>query len=112
MKRRLPLCSWPFAAVAIAFAFAAPLHAQISSQIPDSGGKTIQPSPIVPPGDGEVLPGPTPISDGTPPVTALSVQQAWKNTAGNTDFNAGTSWNSGVAPGAGDVAAFSGVEVS
>ena len=40
-----------------------------------------------------------------------AAQQVWKNTAGNTDFNAGTSWLSGMAPGAGDVAAFSSAKI-
>lgn len=54
---------------------------------------------------------------GSKPTTAtlapLNLQQVWKNTnVGVTDFNAGPSWTSGVAPGAGDVAAFSGAQVS
>jgi autotransporter-associated beta strand protein len=45
-------------------------------------------------------------------LAALNLQQVWKNTAGNTNFNAGTSWISGTAPGAGDVAAFTSAAVA
>ncbi len=47
-----------------------------------------------------------------PSMPGLDAQQVWKNTAGNTDFNAGTSWVSGIAPGAGDVAAFTAARVA
>lgn len=40
------------------------------------------------------------------------VDQTWLNTAGNTDFNAGTSWVSGTAPGAGDRAIFAAAAVA
>ncbi len=56
---------------------------------------------------GKPKPTPTP----GPPVDA---QQVWRNTAGNTDFNASASWNGGAgpAPTTGDVAAFSGIAVA
>jgi fibronectin-binding autotransporter adhesin len=38
--------------------------------------------------------------------------QTWKNTAGNTDFNAGTSWVSGTAPSTGDKALFTAAAVA
>ena len=124
--RRLYFSKLILAALAIAFVLVAPLHAQVGSRVPDGSGNTIQPSPIAPPTDGDttqpgpisgggdggdqIQPSPTPISSGTPPVTTLSAQQVWANTG--TDFNDGTSWNSSVAPGAGDVAAFSGAAVT
>src|SRR6266567_6761830 len=53
-------------------------------------------------------PKPTPT-----PAPTVDAQQVWKNTAGNTDFNAGASWVSGTAPGGSvDVAAFIAAEVS
>src|SRR6266480_3220576 len=57
---------------------------------------------------GKPKPTPTP----TPP--PVDAQQVWRNTAGNTDFNASASWNAGAgpAPVAGDVAAFSGAAVT
>ena len=51
-----------------------------------------------------------PTASATPPV--VDAQQVWKNTAGDTDFNAGTSWVSGIAPGAGDVGAFTAAVVA
>ncbi|MEY2480189.1 MAG: mucin9 [Verrucomicrobiota bacterium] len=76
-----------------------------------SGGDIVQPYPISPGHDGDQpLPSPTPISDGTPPVITQAAQQVWKNTG--TDFNDGASWVSGIAPSAGDVAAFSGAEAT
>ncbi len=49
------------------------------------------------------------VTNGTMnPMTAIS----WKNTSGNTDYNAGASWTGGVAPGASDVATFTGAAVS
>ena len=46
------------------------------------------------------------------PPAVVDAQQVWKNTAGDTDFNAGTSWVSGIAPGAGDVGAFTAAVVA
>src|SRR2546422_4442525 len=54
---------------------------------------------------------PKPTLTPTPP-PVVDAQQIWKNTAGNTDFNAGTSWMSGIAPGAGDVGAFAAAVVA
>src|SRR5438132_3368440 len=42
----------------------------------------------------------------------VDAQQVWKNTPGDTDFNAGTSWVSGIAPGGGDVGAFTAAVVA
>jgi len=42
--------------------------------------------------------------------SGTDAQQVWKNTG--TDFNSGSSWVSGTAPGAGDVAAFSGAKAT
>ena len=50
--------------------------------------------------------------DPTPSPTPDDAQQQWKNTAGNTDFNAGTSWVSGTAPGNNDVGAFTSAAVA
>jgi len=50
--------------------------------------------------------------DPTPSPTPDDAQQQWKNTAGNTDFNAGTSWVSGTAPGNNDVGAFTSAPVA
>ena len=44
----------------------------------------------------------TPVSPNGP----TAVDQTWKNSAGNTNFNDGASWNSGTPPGAGDRAIF------
>src|SRR5256885_1097290 len=107
MRARFALCSWLFAAVAMA----TPLHAQISSQIPDGGGNTIQPSPITPPSDGDttqpgpispggggdqILPSPTPVSGGTPPVTTLA-SQTWTGASGG-DWNTAGNWSGGAKP--------------
>ena len=54
---------------------------------------------------GKPKPTPRPTPAPTPaPTPMVDAQQVWKNVA--TDFNAGSSWNSGTAPGALDVAAF------
>ncbi len=50
--------------------------------------------------------------DPTPSPTPDDAQQVWKNTAGNTDFNAGASWVSGTAPGNNDVGAFTSAAVA
>ncbi len=46
------------------------------------------------------------------PASAHASARTWKNTAGNTDFNAGGSYTGGIAPGLGDVALFSGAAVA
>lgn len=58
----------------------------------------------------EPTPDPPPPPDGTP----VDAQQIWRNTAGNTSFNASASWNGGAGPvpGAGDVAAFTAAAVA
>jgi fibronectin-binding autotransporter adhesin len=63
-------------------------------------------------GNISVFAGPSGSKTSTVTLAALNLQQVWKNTAGNTDFNAGTSWVSGNAPGAGDVAAFTAAAVA
>src|SRR6266478_4383401 len=47
----------------------------------------------------------------TPP-PVVDAQQVWKNPTGDTDFNVGTSWVSGIAPGAGDVGALTAAVVA
>src|SRR6266403_155784 len=64
---------------------------------------------VVTPVAAKPKPKPT-LTPTAPPV--VDAQQVWKNTAGDTDFNAGTSWVSGTAPGAGDVGAFSAAVVA
>lgn len=82
-------------------AFAATSSAQIGSRVPDGGGNTIEPFPISPPGDGNVLPGPTPISDGTPPITPQAGGSAtWSATPTNSNWiPTGSETNWGVTAG-------------
>ncbi len=47
----------------------------------------------------------------TPP-PVVDAQRVWKNSTGDTDFNVGTSWVSGIAPSAGDVGAFTAAVVA
>lgn len=44
--------------------------------------------------------------------SAHATARAWANTAGNTDFNSGTSWVGGIAPGLGDVGRFDAAAVA
>ena len=74
-------------------------HAQISSRISEIGGTTIY-------GGRGANPTPT-------PAPIVDAQRVWANTG--TDFNANASWTAGsggLAPVAGDVAAFSGAAVT